>query len=73
LIYPPHIRIVAALPWENSFVAFSLAHHAHQTIELLQRETPKFIFPDLRPSNSPDLNPVDYRIWGVMQDRVYQT
>ena len=20
-----------------------------------------------------DLNPVDYRIWGVMQDRVYQT
>ena len=23
--------------------------------------------------NSPDLNSVDYRIWGVMQDRVYQT
>ena len=22
---------------------------------------------------SPDLNPVDYQIWGVMQDRVYQT
>ena len=42
-----------------------------QTIELLQRETPKFIPPDLWPPNSPDLNPVDYRIWGVMQDRVY--
>ena len=23
--------------------------------------------------NSPDLNPVDYRIWDVMQDSMYQT
>jgi len=45
----------------------------HQTIELLQRETPKLIPPDLWPPNSPDLNPVNYRIWGVMPDRVYQT
>jgi len=28
--------------------------------------------PDLWPPNSPDLNPVDYKIWGVMQDRIYQ-
>ena len=28
---------------------------------------------DLWALNSPDLNPVDYRISGVMQDRVYQT
>ena len=32
--------------------------------ELLRRETPDFIGPDLWPVNSPDLNPVDYRIWG---------
>ena len=25
------------------------------------------------PANSPDLNPVDYRIWAVMQERVYRT
>jgi len=25
------------------------------------------------PPNSPDLNPVDYVIWSVMQERVYQT
>jgi len=37
---------------------------------LLQRETPTFISPHLWPLNSPDLNPVDYKIWGVMQDRV---
>ena len=27
-----------------------------------------FISPDMWPANSPDLNLVDYRIWGVMQD-----
>ena len=45
----------------------------HQTIELLQRETLKFIPPDLWPPNSPDRNPVDCHIWGVMQDHMYQT
>ena len=42
-------------------------------IELLRRETPKFIPPGLWHPNSPDLSPVDYGIWGVMQDRVYWT
>ena len=31
-----------------------------------------FITPDLWPPNSPDLNPVDYRIWGILQERVYR-
>ena len=43
----------------------ALAHHAHDTMQLLQRETPDFDGPDLWPSNSPDLNPVDCKIWGV--------
>ena len=41
-------------------------------MELLQHETLKFIPTDLWPPNSPDLNPVDYRIWGLMPDGVYQ-
>ncbi|KAG2462429.1 PD10A protein, partial [Polypterus senegalus] len=49
------------------------AHRAWDTVELLCRETPGLIGPDLWPANSPDLNPVDYRIWGLMQDRVNQT
>jgi hypothetical protein len=49
------------------------AHRARDTIEMLRRETPDFIGPDLWPANSPDLNPVDYRIWGLIQERVYQT
>ena len=49
------------------------AHRARDTVDLLRRETPEFIGPDLWPANSPDLNPVDYRIWGLIQERVYQT
>ena len=41
-------------------------------MEVLRRETPDFISPDLWPPNSPDLNPVDYQICDVMQRRVYQ-
>ena len=40
--------------------------------QLLQRETPDFITPDLWPPNSPDLNPADYRVCGVLQERIYR-
>jgi len=53
--------------------ASALAHRAHDTINLLERDTPAFISPDLWPPNSPDLNPVDYKVRGVMQHIVYQT
>ena len=49
------------------------AHRARDTIDLLRRSTPDFIAPDMWPPNSPDLNPVDYVIWSIMQQRVYQT
>ena len=49
------------------------AHRAYDTIAMLRRETPAFITPSLWPPNSPDLNPVDYKIWGALQDRVYRT
>ena len=42
------------------------------TIKQLQQETPDFIIPDLWPPNSPDLNLVDYKLLGVMQQRVYE-
>ena len=38
-------------------------------LEVLRRETPDFIYSDLWPTNSPDLNPVDYQIWAVMHQR----
>ena len=48
------------------------AHRVRDTIALLCRETPDFISPDRWPPNSPDMNPVDYKIWALMQERVYE-
>ena len=44
-----------------------------QCISLLTHETPDFITPALWPANSPDLNPVDYQIWGKLQERMYRS
>ena len=61
---------VADLGWKSQFPIWQTlpcemfqqdsapAHRARKTIKLLQRETPAFISPDLRPPNSPNLNPV---------------
>jgi len=49
------------------------AHQARETVDLLKCETPDFISLSLWPPNSPDLNPVDYAVWGIIQDRVYKT
>ena len=40
-------------------------------VTLLPRETLEFISTDLWLANSPDLNPVDYKSWGVMHEHVY--
>ena len=42
-------------------------------MQFLSNATPDFITPLLWPPNSPDLNPVDYKVWSVLQERVYQT
>jgi len=42
-------------------------------VKFLSRNTPDFISPLLWTPNSPDLNPVDYEVWGVLQQRVYRS
>jgi len=49
------------------------AHRAQETVDLVSRETLHFIPPWLWPSNIPDLNPVDYHVWSVLEQRVYRT
>ena len=44
------------------------AHTSRQSQELLQASTPDFIGKDEWPPNSPDLNPLDYCVWGLMQE-----
>jgi len=55
-----------------SFSRTTPSHRAKDTIKQPQQETPDFIGPDLWPQNSPDLNLVDYKVWGVMQQTVYE-
>src|SRR6476469_1103300 len=61
----------------NEFFIFqqdsAAAHRAHDTIEMLRLNTPAFIPPTFWPTNSTDHNPVDSKIWGVLQKRVYKT
>ena len=45
----------------------SLISSCKDTYKQLQQETP-----DFWPPNSPDPNLVDYKFWGVMQQRVYE-
>jgi len=47
------------------------ANRPNETVDLLSTETPAFIPSTLWPPNSPDLNPVDYKVWSVLQEQVY--
>lgn len=42
------------------------AHTAHQTQQFLQQHCPEFLAKEEWPPNSPDLNPLDFHVWGVM-------
>ena len=67
---------IKALP-ANEFFIFQQdsapVQRARETVELLQRQTPDFISPLQWSPSSSDINPVDYKIWSVMQERVYKT
>src|ERR1700733_5644087 len=53
---------------------FSLttAHRSRHTVAYLNANVPELIEPENWPSNSPDLNPVDYSIWSCLQQLVYR-
>jgi len=42
------------------------AHTAHASVHFLRDKTSDFIAPDEWPSKSPDLNVMDYCIWGIL-------
>ena len=66
--YLPSVTLLATCMSSNR-----TAHQARDTVNLLLSETPAFIAPDLWPPNSPDSNPVDDKIWGIMQECVYRS
>jgi len=66
----PTIKHVASDTFFQQDIASS--HRAMDTIKQLQQETPDFVGPDLWPPYSSDLSPVDYKVWDVMQQTVYE-
>ena len=65
----PVIRSVAG----DFFTYNAPAHRDGDTVEFLSRHTPDIISPLLWPPNSPDLNPVHYKVCGVLLQRVYRS
>ena len=49
-----------------------LRHCSRKTVDFLHTHIPAFIEPENWPSNSPDLNPVDYSIWDALQQLIYR-
>ena len=47
------------------------SHRSTSTQEFLGNGTPTFVPCDAWPPNSPDLNPLDYHVWGELRRRVY--
>jgi len=48
------------------------AHRSHHTVACLRSNVPEFIERKIWPPNSPDLNPMDYSVWGALQQMVYR-
>jgi len=48
-----------------------MAHRTRATVGIPVSRNARFFAPNLCPPNSPDLIPVDYEIWAVMQHRVH--
>ena len=42
------------------------AHRARAIVKYMRQATPEFISPDLWPPNSPDPNPVNFKMWGCV-------
>ncbi|VDP05368.1 unnamed protein product [Heligmosomoides polygyrus] len=69
-------------PWATSHfgeTGFSLqqdwapAHSAKSTIAVCEELFPGFWSRDIWPSNSPDLNPMDYSVWSIMEQKISTT
>ena len=66
-------------PWASEFFRgadwclqqdWAPAHGAKSTLRLCEELFPRFWNKDVWPSNSPDLNPLDYSVWGILEEKV---
>lgn len=70
------------LPWlrktypENNFIwqqDGAPAHSSAKTQKFLREQMPEFWSKELWPPSSPDLNPLDYAIWGHLESKINRT
>jgi len=60
---------------DNDFVFMqdsAPSHRARATQNFLRDNTPDFISSQQRTPHSPDLNPLDYSVWDILQEFVYE-
>ena len=46
------------------------AHGAKSTVAFLDAHVPGYLTKDEWPSNSPDLNPLDFSVWGYLEEKL---
>jgi transposase len=77
--YQEKILLGALLPWGRQHFGqaewalqqdWAPAHSAKTTMALCRQEFPGFWDKDVWPPYSPDLNPLDYSIWGILESKV---
>jgi len=56
----------------DTAAGWSASAHRPDNDGLSKKKHINFIEPHMRPPNSPDINPVDYAIWVLFQQRVYR-
>jgi len=60
---------------DNDFVFLqdsTPSHHAKATQSFIRDNTPNFISSQVWTTHSPDLNPLDYSVWDILQELVYE-
>jgi hypothetical protein len=48
------------------------SHTARLTVNFLQEQNITFWGKEIWPAKSPDLNPMDYRVWALLEQKVYE-
>src|SRR4051812_7316997 len=61
--------VFAAMTFNGKLQDGATSHTANRTQEWLRRKVPDFISKEEWPPRSPDLNPLDYSIWSILDDR----
>ena len=69
----PHLICVTTLPCQTQMFQIATQHIEHTTRS--RSWSSRHLTSYLRhwPPNSPDLNPVDYSVWSVLQEEVYRS